>query len=149
MLVNVKVDSNLKLFAPVHVILERLRDRGIITRKKVRPSNVALLSNCTDKDIVLYFASVARALLYCYRSYHNFGQVKALIDYQIRWSAIFTLAKKHKISARQIIMKYSKNLKITDVYENILVQYIDMRELNAMRSPPKRLLKKRRPSDSL
>ncbi|XLT14267.1 hypothetical protein HN51_059957 [Arachis hypogaea] len=42
----------------------------------------------------------------------NLYQVRMIIDHQIRWSAIFTLAHKHKSSARNIIPKYSKDSNI-------------------------------------
>ncbi|CAK7328599.1 unnamed protein product [Dovyalis caffra] len=44
----------------------------------------------------------------------NLYQVRTIVDYQIRWSAIFTLAHKHKSSARNIILKYSKDLNIVN-----------------------------------
>ncbi|KAL0293337.1 UNVERIFIED_CONTAM: Group II intron-encoded protein LtrA [Sesamum calycinum] len=39
----------------------------------------------------------------------NLYQVRTIVDHQIRWSAIFTPAHKHKSSARNIIPKYSKD----------------------------------------
>ncbi|KAF3452153.1 hypothetical protein FNV43_RR08251 [Rhamnella rubrinervis] len=44
----------------------------------------------------------------------NLYQVRTIVDHQIRWSAIFTLAHKHKSSARNIIPKYSKDLNIVN-----------------------------------
>ncbi|KAI8568962.1 hypothetical protein RHMOL_Rhmol02G0241800 [Rhododendron molle] len=42
----------------------------------------------------------------------NLYQVRTIVDHQIRWSAIFTPAHKHKSSARNIIPKYSKDSNI-------------------------------------
>ncbi|WOL08065.1 hypothetical protein Cni_G16817 [Canna indica] len=44
----------------------------------------------------------------------NLYQVRTIIDHQIRWSAIFTPAHKHKSSARNIIPKYPKDSNIVN-----------------------------------
>uniref|UniRef100_UPI003001F76E maturase-related protein n=1 Tax=Hippophae gyantsensis TaxID=193515 RepID=UPI003001F76E len=49
-----------------------------------------------------------------YRCRDNLYQVRTIVDHQIRWSAIFTLAHKHKSSARNIIPKYSKDSNIVN-----------------------------------
>ncbi len=56
---------------------------------------------------------MAQGLLEYYSCCDNFYKVRHLVDYYIRWSAIFTLAKKHKTSARVIIRRYTKHLLIT------------------------------------
>jgi len=104
----------IQIKAPVRKILQRLRDRGIISRRRPWPTHVACLTNVSDEDIVNWFAGVAISLLSHYRCCDNFYQVRTIVDYQIRWSAIFTLAHKHKSSARKIILKYSKDLHIVN-----------------------------------
>ena len=49
-----------------------------------------------------------------YRCRDNLYQVRTIVDHQIRWSAIFTPAHKHKSSARNIIPKYSKDSNIVN-----------------------------------
>ncbi|WOK93402.1 maturase [Canna indica] len=44
----------------------------------------------------------------------NLYQVRTIVDHQIRWSAIFTPAHKHKSSARNIIPKYPKDSNIVN-----------------------------------
>jgi Type II intron maturase len=92
----------LRLTAPVEIILKLLRERGIITAKRARPSHVARLSNLPDQDIVQYYKGVAHGLLNYYRGCDNLEKVRSIVDYQIYWSALFTLANKHKTSARRI-----------------------------------------------
>nr|WQM73811.1 maturase [Cyperus rotundus] len=104
----------IQIEAPIKKILRRLRDRGIISRKRPRPIHVASLTNVSDGDIVNRFAGIAISLLSYYRCCDNLYQVRTIVDYQIRWSAIFTLAHKHKSSARHIIPKYPKDLKIVN-----------------------------------
>uniref|UniRef100_UPI0031F41875 maturase-related n=1 Tax=Zygnema cf. cylindricum TaxID=3142258 RepID=UPI0031F41875 len=123
----------LQLSAPVDSIIQKLRDGGIITQQKARPAHVAPLSNATDEAIVKYFAGIARGLLNYYRCCDNLSQVKAIVDYQIRWSALFTLANKHKTSAREIIYKHSRNMTIADANGNTLAQYVGDTELKSMR----------------
>lgn len=102
----------IRIEAPIQKILRRLRDRGLISRRRPRPIHVAHLTNVSDGDIVNWFAGIAISLLSYYRCCDNLYQVRTIVDYQIRWSTIFTLAHKHKSSARNIILKYSKDLNI-------------------------------------
>jgi len=104
----------IQIEAPIQKILRRLRDRGLISRRRPRPIHVASLTNVSDGDIVNWFAGIAISLLSYYRCCDNLYQVRTIVDYQIRWSAIFTLAHKHKSSARNIILKYSKDLNIVN-----------------------------------
>nr|BDC46330.1 maturase-related protein [Nageia nagi] len=106
--------SETQIKAPVRKILQRLRDRGIISRRRAWPTHVACLTNVSDEDIVNWFAGVAISLLSHYRCCDNFHQVRTIVDYQIRWSAISTPAHKHKSSARKIILRYSKDLHIVN-----------------------------------
>ena len=70
---------------------------------------MACLTNVSDGDIVNWSAGIAINPLSYYRCRDNLYQVRTIVDHQIRWSAIFTLAHKHKSSARNIIPKYSKD----------------------------------------
>ncbi|KAK4384623.1 hypothetical protein Sango_3042500 [Sesamum angolense] len=95
--------------APIKKILRRLRDRGLISRRRPWPIHVACLTNVSDGDIVNWSAGIAISPLSYYRCRDNLYQVRTIVDHQIRWSAIFTPAHKHKSSARNIIPKYSKD----------------------------------------
>nr|ULQ69382.1 maturase [Flagellaria indica] len=102
------------LEAPIKKILRRLRDRGLISRRRPRPIHVASLTNVSDGDIVNWSAGIAISPLSYYRCCDNLYQVRTIVNYQIRWSAIFTLAHKHKSSARNIILKYPKDSNIVN-----------------------------------
>lgn len=104
----------IQIEAPVKKILRRLRDRGLISRRRSWPIHVACLTNVSDGDIVNWSAGIAISPLSYYRCCDNFDQVRTIVDHQIRWSALFTLAHKHKSSARNIIPKYSKDLNIVN-----------------------------------
>ena len=104
----------IQIEAPIKKILRRLRDRGIISRRRPWPIHVACLTNVSDGDIVNWSAGIAISPLSYYRCCDNLYQVRTIVDHQIRWSAIFTLAHKHKSSARHIIPKYSKDSNIVN-----------------------------------
>ncbi|KAM3738299.1 hypothetical protein ACB098_09G121800 [Castanea mollissima] len=104
----------IQIEAPIKKILRRLRDRGIISRRRPWPIHVACLTNVSDRDIVNWSAGIAISPLSYYRCRDNLYQVRTIVDHQIRWSAIFTLAHKHKSSARNIIPKYSKDSNIVN-----------------------------------
>lgn len=97
-----------KIEAPIKKILRRLR--GLISRIRPWPIHVACLTLTNVSDIYNWFAGIAISPLSYYRCRDNLYQVRTIVDYQIRWSAIFTLAHKLKSSARNIIPKYSKDL---------------------------------------
>ena len=92
----------------------RKRKRGLISRRRPRPIHVASLTNVSDRDIVNWSAGIAISPLSYYRCCDNLYQVRTIVNYQIRWSAIFTLAHKHKSSARNIILKYPKDSNIVN-----------------------------------
>jgi len=104
----------IQIEAPIKKILRRLRDRGLISRRRPRPIHVASLINVSDRDIVNWSAGIAISPLSYYRCCDNLYQVRTIVNYQIRWSAIFTLAHKHKSSARNIIPKYPKDSNIVN-----------------------------------
>lgn len=111
---SISSEFPIHLEAPIKKILRRLRDRGIISRRRPWPIHVACLTNVSDGDIVNWSAGIAISLLSYYRCCDNLYQVRRIVDHQIRWSAIFTLAHKHKSSARNIIPKYSKDPNIVN-----------------------------------
>nr|YP_010137140.1 maturase R [Tolypanthus maclurei]QWM97199.1 maturase R [Tolypanthus maclurei]UXG53624.1 maturase R [Tolypanthus maclurei] len=106
---SISSEFPIQIEAPIKKILRRLQDQGIISRRRPWPIHVACLTNVSDGDIVNWSAGIAISLLSYYRCRDNLYQVRTIVDHQIRWSAIFTLAHKHKSSARNIIPKYSKD----------------------------------------
>ncbi|KAH7867087.1 hypothetical protein Vadar_028715 [Vaccinium darrowii] len=109
---SISSEFPIQIEAPIKKILRRLRDRGIISRRRPWPIHVACLTNVSDGDIVNWSADIAISPLSYYRCRDNLYQVRTIVDHQIRWSAIFTPAHKHKSSAWNIIPKYSKDSNI-------------------------------------
>nr|AUD38097.1 maturase [Lasianthus sp. Kainulaninen et al. 17] len=111
---SISSEFPIQIEAPIKKILRRLRDRGLISRRRPWPIHVACLTNVSDGDIVNWSAGIAISPLSYYRCRDNLYQVRTIVDHQIRWSAIFTPAHKHKSSARNIIPKYSKESNIVN-----------------------------------
>lgn len=111
---SISSEFPIQIEAPIKKILRRLRDRGLISRRRPWPIHVACLTNVSDGDIVNWSAGIAISPLSYYRCRDNLYQVRTIVDHQIRWSAIFTPAHKQKSSARNIIPKYSKDSNIVN-----------------------------------
>ena len=118
--------------APLLEIRNKLKDRGIISNSN-KPKAIGRLIHSSDSDIVSWYNSVGRGLLNYYCCCQNFYKVKDYVDYMVRWSAIHTLAGKHKSSCKKIIQKYTKNLIIKDEEGHVIVQFVSTVEINRMR----------------
>nr|AKM22439.1 maturase R [Geranium platyanthum]AKM22441.1 maturase R [Geranium pratense]AKM22447.1 maturase R [Geranium traversii] len=131
---SINSEFPIQIEAPIKKILRRLRDRGIISRGRPWPIHVACLTNVSDGDIVNWSAGIAISPLSYYRCRDNLYQVRTIVDHQIRWSAIFTLAHKHKSSARNIIQKYSKDSNIVNQEDGkTLAEFPNSIELGKLR----------------
>uniref|UniRef100_A0A6N2KMP0 Uncharacterized protein n=1 Tax=Salix viminalis TaxID=40686 RepID=A0A6N2KMP0_SALVM len=95
---SISSEFSIQIEAPIKKILRRLRDRGIISRIRPWPIHVACLTSVSDGEIVL------RQPL----SSQNDCRLPDPLVCNIHPS------HKHKSSARNIILKYSKDLKIVN-----------------------------------
>ncbi|XP_024401155.1 uncharacterized protein [Physcomitrium patens] len=106
-------DYSMRIEAPIDEIYALLHSRGFITPKQKRPTPNDSVLGQEDHRIITWYRRVSIGLLNYYSSCDNFLKVKAIVNYQLRWSAIHTLSKKHKSSSQQVIQKYGKNLVVT------------------------------------
>ena len=104
---------SMRIEAPIDEVYALLHSRGFITAKQTRPTPNDSVLGQEDHHIVSWYRRVSVGLLNYYSCCDNFLKVKAIVNYQLRWSAIHTLSKKHKSSSRQVIQKYGKNLVVT------------------------------------
>jgi group II intron reverse transcriptase/maturase len=105
--VTKQVDLPIQIYAPTDYIKQRLKTRGIIS-KKGKPLAFNPIIRESDKTIISWYASLARGLLSYYSCADNFYKVKSIVNYQIRWSMYHTLAKKHKMSLHKIFSNYGQ-----------------------------------------
>ncbi|KAG0589497.1 hypothetical protein KC19_1G024300 [Ceratodon purpureus] len=105
-------EAPVALEAPVKLLYELLQKKGFID-EKVRPLPIDQVASQDDHRIVAWYRSIGIGLLRYHSYCDNLSKVRAIVNYLLRWSAIYTLAKKHKSSSSQIIAKHTKSLVIT------------------------------------
>ena len=118
--------------APLSDIRLKLRNRGIISKAN-KPKAIGKLIHVPDDKIVSWYNAVGRSLLNYYCCCNNFYKVKSYVDYMVRWSAIHTLAGKHRSSAKKIISAHTKDLIIKDEEGVELTRFISSLEISTMR----------------
>jgi hypothetical protein len=104
-----RVVLRIQIKAPVEKIRNKLRQRGMIS-KKGRPTSVRGLTSQDASTIIQWYGYVAHGLLSYYRCCDNSASVKKMVDYHLRWSCFHTLAEKFKTSLNKIIRIYGKDL---------------------------------------
>ena len=102
-----QVDLPVQIYAPTDIIKQRLKEKGIVS-KKGKPLAFNPIIKESDKTIIAWYASLARGLLTYYSCADNFYKVKSIANYQVRWSMFHTLAKKHKMSLRELFSNYGQ-----------------------------------------
>jgi retron-type reverse transcriptase len=122
---------SLQISAPLRAILEKFRSKGLISKSN-RPIGLNQMYTQSDADIIKWFNVVGRGYLNYYRCCNNFYKVKNYVNYMVRWSAIHTLSRKHKLSSRKVIKKWSKDLVIMDSDNYIIAQFISNTDIKSM-----------------
>lgn len=118
--------------APLEDIRDKLRSRGIISKGN-KPKAIGRLIHVPDENIVKWYNAVGRGLLTYYCCCNNFYRVKSYVDYMVRWSAIHTLAGKHKSSSKKIIEVHTKDLIIKNQEGCELTRFLSSLEIRTMR----------------
>lgn len=99
-----QVNANLDL------IYKTLKIVGIINTKK-NPISKNNMLNLEDFNIIIYYKKIACGLLSYYRCVDNINSIKSLVQYQIRYSLLYTLMNKYKLrSFRKTLEKFSSNI---------------------------------------
>ena len=121
-----------RINAPLFEIRAKLRESGIISNSN-KPRAIGRLISVPDVKIISWYKAVGRGLLNYYSCCQNFYKVKDYVDYMVRWSAIHTLAGKHKSSCKKIIAKYTKDLIIKDNEGLTLTSFVSSHEIKTMK----------------
>ena len=127
--------SDPRILAPLNRIRELLRFWGIVDRRQCRPQRMSSLLTQEDTTIINYFCSISSCLLNYYRCCDNLHKVKHLVNYQVRWSALLTLANKYHLSIHQAIRRFGMNLVVRqeiDGKNHVMRQFPSKRELATM-----------------
>ena len=107
--------------APIGVIQTCLRSWMMLGKKTATPRAVSTIFDYHVVAIIQYFTNKAKGILNYYCICKNFWKVKQLVNYQMRWSLIHTLAGKYKSKVHRIVSKFGKTpqVLIRDKNENI------------------------------
>jgi hypothetical protein len=123
---------HLQINAPLKLLREKLQSKKIISKSN-KPVTVTPLISQPDFIIIKWFSTISQGLLNYYRCCNNLNKIKNYVDYMIRWSAIYTLAAKHKLSSKNVIARWSKNLIISDTDGHILSKFPSHTEIKSMK----------------
>ena len=97
--------------------------------EKRQPAPIDIMTSQQDTRIAGCYRSVTIQRLNYYLCCENLSKVRSIVNYHLRWSAIYTLAKRHKSSSQQIIQKFSKNLVVTKEGAG-LAAFLDPKEIS-------------------
>ena len=113
-------------------LYRRLEENKIINNKK-KPISKTNILIAEDYSIIRYYNSVAYGLMSYFRCVTNINKLKEIISYYLRYSLIYTLMNKHKLSSVKAVLKaYGKNIQI--IQGDRKVEYIDLIEVSQMKS---------------
>jgi Type II intron maturase/Reverse transcriptase (RNA-dependent DNA polymerase) len=99
-------------YVPYQDFIEKMIGWGIIRTKISKPCPNLKLLKYHDIRIIECYKSKALGLLEYYRPAINYYWLKKMINYQMRYSLLITLANKHKKSLQQIIKLLGKSASI-------------------------------------
>lgn len=105
-----KVSLPPQVNANLDLIYANLKIVGIVNTKK-NPISKNNMLNLEDFNIITYYKNIACGLLSYYRCVDNLNSIKSLVQYQIRYSLLYTLMNKHKLrSFRKTLEKFSSDI---------------------------------------
>lgn len=101
--------TKLKSYVPLLLIRRLFEEWGFVKKKKFSPKSNGAAFKYSDIAIINYYNEKGLGLLEYYCPTANFHLLKAMVNYQMRWSLIYTLAGKHVQKSYVIIRKYGKS----------------------------------------
>jgi Type II intron maturase/Reverse transcriptase (RNA-dependent DNA polymerase) len=114
--ISVRVTPSLILTAPIKELLEKMIEKGFVTRNKqgkVTPRGVGSLTGLSHAQILLFYNSKVRGILNYFSCVHNRSRLGTLV-HLLRISCAVTLARKFKIrgrTARAAFTRFGPDLK--------------------------------------
>ena len=106
---GIKQNLRPKLFIPQNAVINRMRQWGMINQKVNKPIVCNALLKYHDIQFIEHFKSKAKSLLEYYRPASNYYWIKNQVNYHMRWSLLFTIARKHKKNLADIVKLFGKN----------------------------------------
>lgn len=113
-------------------LYKKLEENKIINNKKtpIAKTNILIADDCF---IIKYYNSVAYGLMSYFRCVNNINKLKEIIVYHLRYSLMYTLMSKHKLSSVKAVLKvYGKN--IETIKGDRKTEFVDLIKVNQMKS---------------
>jgi group II intron reverse transcriptase/maturase len=113
-------------------LYHKLEENKIIDNKKkpIAKTNILIAE---DYSIIRYYNCVAYGLMSYFRCISNINKLKEIISYHLRYSLIYTLMNKHKLSSVKAVLEvYGKNIQTTQ--KDRKTEYIDLIKVSQMKS---------------
>jgi retron-type reverse transcriptase len=104
-----KAGACLRINIPMDRIRERLREWHMTRSNSVTPKFAGPCLKYHDVAIIDHFAAKARGLVNYYRPAQNFHLLRKMVNYQMRYSLLHTLAAKHKKTLKQTIAAFGSD----------------------------------------
>lgn len=101
-----------KIFIPIHDFIDRMRSWNMINKQINRPIANQTILKYHDISIILHYKNKAIGVLEYYKPATNFHWLKKQVDYHMRLSLLFTLARKHRKTLSKIVSIIGKNASI-------------------------------------
>ena len=113
-------------------LYQKLEENKIINNKK-KPISKTNILIAEDYSIIKYFNSVAYGLMSYFRCVSNINKLKEIISYHLRYSLIYTLMNKHKLSSVKAVLEvYGKN--IETIKKDRKTEFVDLIKVSQMES---------------
>lgn len=113
-------------------LYRKLEENKVINNKKTPISKTNILI-ADDYSIIRYYNSVAYGLMSYFRCVSNINKLKEIVSYHLRYSLIYTLMNKHKLSSVNAVFEvYGRNLRT--IKGDRKAEYIDLVKVSQMKS---------------
>jgi len=104
------------LLAPINMIVDKLKDKGMVKGVGNNPTRVGKWTNLTHEQIIKKYLLVARSILNYYIFVNNYARLRARVLYIIKYSCALTLGSKLRIKTlNQTFNKFGNSLKGKDM----------------------------------
>jgi len=92
-----------------------------IMSKNCKPKAIKWLLSYSNNLIVKWFTTTATQILNLYCCCDNFYKIKIYVDYIIRYSALYTLSVKNKVTLSEILNNWSRDMIIKDKKKKLII----------------------------
>nr|QYC61870.1 hypothetical protein [Actinocyclus sp. mgcode 4] len=118
---NSKIKKHLILIKASLKNFKNILIKDKLMSKSNKPKAIKWLFSYSDKLIVKWFYTIAIKILDYYCCCENYYKIKIYVDYIIRYSALFTLSLKNKVTLSNLLNTMSRDMIIKDKKKKIVL----------------------------